>query len=204
MERRPSLVARDAVARAPRAYREQPDLAPTQLRPTLVTNVGGVVDSYKLFTLVDDAASKWRGRRGEVAAAEKVPRPAGATGEEMARRRAAFFKYSEAVHEEQRKQAAAQRRSAAHVRSKIEKEVAHHHIARPLRRFGAKMMVVVVYHCYSSKTKQESKQRRLVVMDDALKWDKFEQWLTTSVLPTAKQVRAAAGTHARTPALPPH
>ena len=59
-------------------------------------------------------------------------------------------------------------------------------LERPLRRFGAKIMVVVVHHRYYPKKKAEVQQRRMVVMEDNIKWDKFPAWVQSVAVPSTK------------------
>ena len=51
-----------------------------------------------------------------------------------------------------------------------------------------KLIVVIIYTKYNLKTKREDKQKRMVVMEDAIKWEKFTPWVTTvlGLKPAAK------------------
>ena len=43
------------------------------------------------------------------------------------------------------------------------------------------MMIVVVEHTYSKKLKQEVVTRRMLVIEDNLKWDKFHDFISKAI-----------------------
>ncbi len=84
------------------------------------------------------------------------------------------------VHErtpEQREMKARERHDAAvRVRRELQALEKAHIVPRPLRRFGVKMMVVLIHHRISAKG-NETLHRRMVAMEDRMKWDKMQHWV---------------------------
>ena len=142
----------------------------------------GTLKALKSFTLVDAAAGRWRGQRGPVMVLGEDGKFKSTVGiANMAAKRDKFLKYTKISEDERRERAEKRAAAAERVRKALKRQDLSHVIERPLRRFGLKMMIIAMEHTYSKKLKQELITRRMIVIQDNLKWDKFHDYITKAI-----------------------
>ena len=136
-------------------------------------------DALKVYAIVEKAALRLKGQRGPTAATGLTAAVKDQDERAIEARQRSFLlreeleEHQTAMLLEKRKEAAAQVRKA--LRDKAKELL----ITRPLRRFGMKLVIQLVHHRYEPARQEEIVTRRMVVMEDSIKFEALDSWVRT-------------------------